>query len=87
MDYFTPITVGWIRPGYVGEITQLTITSYDHFHGHPSMTQRVLGACLGRKGCFQWFPFFQSRLGLREKLPTDMQPIKISVQVQRRSSS
>ena len=25
-----------IRPGYVGEITQLTITSYDHFHGHPS---------------------------------------------------
>ena len=31
MDYFTPIKVGWIRPGYVGEITQLTtsITSMD----------------------------------------------------------
>ena len=36
MDYFTPIKVGWIRPGYIGEIYQLTITSYDHFHGHPS---------------------------------------------------
>ena len=29
--YITPIKVGRIRPGYVGETTQLTITSYDHF--------------------------------------------------------
>ena len=39
MDYFTPIKVGWIRPGYVDEFTQLTITSYDHFHEHPSRVQ------------------------------------------------
>ena len=29
MDYFTPITVGWIRPGYVGEIAQLTNDRYE----------------------------------------------------------
>ena len=31
MDCFTPIKVGWIRPGYVGERTQLTNDRYDHF--------------------------------------------------------
>ena len=38
----TPIKVGWRRPGYVGEITQLTNDRYDHFHGHPSIFHEIL---------------------------------------------
>ena len=33
MDYFTPIKVGWIRPPNL-------LTSYDHFHGHPSSLKK-----------------------------------------------
>ena len=38
----TPIKVGWIRPGYVGEITQLIIDSYDQLPaGHPSRRKKT----------------------------------------------
>ena len=35
MDYFTPIQVGCFRP--VTSLQTNLLTSYDHFHGHPSI--------------------------------------------------